>query len=201
MADYLDEDYFSAGLDLYFPRVQTCCAIVVTSTLNNNLAGYHCTTGTNGFTLDRVLRRARISLGGNIDGVYLVGNVLGRNAGVDQATTYPQNLKTTIGTALDYQFNLKYRDTLWNHTGVAVRAWRDPMNNHLRLCYAAPGNWAAGPLVVCSPNVLRIRGGTAYALDGNNAPRVRTNPPPPGGVLSCVLHAVNNLQPFLMESF
>jgi hypothetical protein len=198
MPEFVNEDCAATATELIFPNVQTCCALIVTSTLNNSIGGYHVTLFSPKWDVDRALLFLKDALGGNVDGVYMVGNVLGRT-NLPEGLSYAHPLKQTLTAGLGFNFGVKYRDTGSNHNGVAVRARRDPANNVLRLSYSTPGNWVAAPNVAPGPGLVQVRSTIAAAMDGNTGRRLRITRP--ATVPTCVLNAETPISTFLMPSF
>jgi len=201
MPEYLHEDYVTVANDLVFPSVQSCCALVVTTTQNNRLGGLHFTVGTTKAEMDRALLHIRTELGGAADGVYLIGNVDGRRGVTEEGMAYPGPLRDTIRSGLTYGFGIKFHDIGINNPGVAVNARRDGPTNVLRLSVAAHGGWALGPMVVPAPGMYRVKQTIAAAMDGNAGTKLRMTAPPPTGVDSCAMAGAAALSPFLLPTF
>lgn len=201
MPEYLGEHYVSVAAELYFPNVQTCCAVVVTTTLNNNLGGYHLTYFSGKRELDRALLYLRDAMGGNVDGVYVIGNVLDRANIAQEGLAYAAPLKASLRSGLGYLFDIKYYDIGVNNPGVAVHAWRDAHTNGLRLAVATNGNWANAGMVAAGMATMRINEAMAPAMDGNSARRLHIMRPPGGQVMSCNVLAENAIVPFTMATF
>jgi hypothetical protein len=196
--EFLNEDYVTIAAELIFPNVQTCCAVIVSAVGVNNLGGSHITLFTSKNELDRVTLYLRTEIGGAIDCVYLVGNVLGRpghsQAGVDTL----MELKTVLQTGLGYAFAVKYHNTGPN-LGTAVRAWRDPVNNTVRLAVSPPGNWVAAANVAPAMGMLLIRESIAASMDGNAGTKLKVTRPA-GTVPSCTINAENPVLTFGMAN-
>jgi hypothetical protein len=203
MPEYLNEDYATIAGDLVFPNVQSCCAMVVTTTQNNSLGGFHLTIGTKRDAFDRVLSQLKTMMVGTVDGVYLVGNVLGRGNNVTSGLTYPGPLKAAIAAGLAYGFGVKYHDIGNNNPGVAVHAWRDPGRNTLQLTISNQGSWAVAGLVQPAPGMVKVVGQDDLLprTGGPTYSQVSLLRPPAGGVRSCTLNANTPLSPFTMLTF
>ena len=201
MPEYLHEDYVTIANDLVFPNVQSCCALVVTTTQNNRLGGLHFTVGTTKSEMDRALLHIRTELGGTVDGVYMIGNIDGRRGITKAGMAYPGPLRDTVRAGLAYGFGIKFHDIGANNPGVAVSAWRDGAGNVLRLSLAANGGWAPGPKVIPAPGMYRVRETVAAAMDGNAGTKLRMSAPPPAGVDSCTVPGAALLAPFGMPTF
>ena len=198
MPEFLSEDCAATATDLIFPNVQTCCALIVTTTLNNSIGGFHVTLHSPKWDVDRTLLFLKDALGGNVDGVYMVGNVLGRT-NLPEGLSYAQPLKQTLAAGLVFNFGVKYLDTGHNHNGIAVRARRDPANNMLRLSYSAPGNWVPAANVVPGPGMVKIKSIIAAAMDGNTGRKLRITRP--ATVVTCVMNVATPISTFLMPTF
>lgn len=198
MPEFLNEDYVTIAAELIFPNVQTCCAVIVSAVGVNNLGGSHITLGTTKNELDRVALHLRTEIGGAIDCVYLVGNVLGRPGNSEAGVDTLMQLRTVLQTGLGYAFGVKYHNTGPN-PGTAVRAWRDPMNNMVRLAMSPPGSWVAAPNVVPAMGMLFIRESMAAAMDGNTGKKLKVTRPV-GTVPSCTINAENPILIFGMPN-
>ncbi|MFT8246102.1 hypothetical protein [Roseomonas sp. BN140053] len=191
MPDYLNEDHFSVGSALTFPNVQSCMAVIATSTLHQGMAGFHATLLTTADEFMSVGRRMTGMLGGRIDRLFLVGNVAKRSvadAG-DPRTVFGAPLRSTLREAFGYRGRITYEDTDAYRrsaagSGVAVRTSRGAANNQLRIVYALPGAWNTGAGVPCSQFQFRVQ-------SGNGAVRIL----PPRAVLhvECAMTAVTEL--------
>lgn len=202
MPEYLHEDYTTFALDLVFPNIQTCCAMVVTTTQNTLLGGFHLTTATKPAALARVLSQLKTLLAGSIEGVFLVGNVQGRTA-CASGLNYAGPLKAAIAAGLGYSLGVKYHDLGAGNPGSAVHAWRDPGRNTLQLSNTPNGSWAPGALVQPAPGMVKIAAfDDLRRQDGSGAySQVRVMQPPPAGIRSCALNGEAGLSPFTMPTF
>jgi hypothetical protein len=201
MPDFVNEDYVTIADEVVFPQVQTCCALVVSSTLNGQLGGYHFTLRTEKVEMDRALLYFKTEIGGNVDAIYLVGNVLQRQAIIREGMGYSAPLKATLSAGLGVGFGIKYFDIGANNLGVAVRAWRDPIRNLVKLSIAGNGNWAMAANVVPSARMFTVKEVQKVATDYTPFARVRMALPRPGGVRSCTINVANEISTFGMSEF
>ena len=199
MPEFLNEDYVTIANELVFPSVQTCCALVVTAAGTNNIGGYHLTNFTGLREFKRAALHLRTEIGGAIDGVYLVGNVLGRPGNQMPGMDSLAELRNAVQQELGYAFAARYQDIGLNNPGVAVRAWRDGVTNLLRLSVSPNGSWVAAANVVPAMGMLFIKQTIAAAMDGNAGDKLRVTRPA-GGVPACTINAENNIVRFTMAN-
>lgn len=197
MPEFLNEDHLTVAAELIFPNVQSCCAVVVTAKGVNNLGGYHLTYITTRREFDRAMLQLKTDLGGPVDGVYLVGNVLGRPGNNRVGLDSLADLKAAIRDGLGYAFGVAYDDTGIS-VGTAVRAWRDAGSNQLRLAKSTPGNWAAAANVVPGAGMLAVKESIAAAMDGNPGTKLRVVRS--ASVPSCTINAETEIIKFNMSS-
>lgn len=198
MPEFLNEDYVTIANELIFPSVQTCCALIATAAGVNNIAGYHLTLGTGKREFDRAVLYIRTEIGGAIEAVYLVGNVLGRPGHSSPELDSLADFRSAILTGLGYSFDVKYQDIGLNNPGVAVHASRNAMTNQLRVAMSSHGNWAFAANVIPAAGMLYIREMIAAAMDGNPGRKLRVTRP--GAVRSCVINAEAEIVRFTMSS-
>jgi hypothetical protein len=197
--EFLNEDYVTVAPELIFPNVQTCCAVVVSATGVNDLGGYHMTMYTKKREFDRAVLHLKTEIGGAVDGVYVVGNVLGRPGNQCPGLDSLMELKSAMQTGLGYAFDVRYHDIGANNQGTAVRAWRDGATNQVRLAISPNGSWVAAPHVVPMMGMIYVRETMAAAMDGNTGTKLRVTRPL-GTVKACTINAENPILRFSMPN-
>jgi hypothetical protein len=198
MPEFLNEDYITIAPELIFPAVQSCCAVVATASGINNLAGYHMTLFTNKWEFDRAVLHLKTEIGGAVDCVYLVGNVVGRPGNNRPGLDSLMDLKSAIQVGFGYAFDVKYHDIGANNPGVAVHAWRDAATAHVRLSCSQHGNWALAPNVVPAAGMYFVKESFATHISGSLGSKLRLTRP--NSVSFCTINAEVPISTFLMMS-
>lgn len=154
--DFIHEDHVAVGNDLFFPNVQTCAAIIVTSDGGLDLGGYHITIGSTAQELTAACGHLAATLVGNINQVYVVGNVARVGAG---GIAGGATLRDALRAGLGYVGTVRrWQASPAQMHGVAVRVQRSVAPpNGMELRIADPGQWALGAQSPNNAGLRRVR--------------------------------------------
>jgi hypothetical protein len=177
---FIHEDLVTYDPELFFPNVQSCAAIIVTSSGSTDIGGYHITVGSSDKELLAAGQHISSGLNGNIDRVYVVGNFSRDGASGAGANG---RLGPALRVALNYPGHVWYLQSSneWINGGIAVSAqFATTGPGGLEIRVAAPGAWrATGQRAACGPHMQRIRstgalvdvpGGTVAEANFTGAP-------------------------------
>ncbi len=155
---YLHEDHVTYDADLFFPNVQSCAAVIVTSTGSTAIGGYHITVGSSTTELDAAGQYISAGLNGNINRVYVVGNYSRDGASGAGANG---RLGAALRVALNYPGHVWFlqSSSAWMNNGIAVAAqYSATRAGVLEIRVAPPGDWRlTGQRAVAGPEMRWVR--------------------------------------------
>jgi hypothetical protein len=138
---FLHEDHVTYDAELFFPNVQSCAAVIVTSTGSAAIGGYHITVASNTTELDAVGQYISNGLNGNINRVYVVGNYSRDGASGAGANG---RLGAALRVALNYPGHVWFlqSSSQWMNSGIAVAVQYSGVRpGALEIRVAPPGDW------------------------------------------------------------
>ncbi len=194
-SDTLDESYVSINEGLVFPNVRSCMALVVRSTPQGRIAGYHTTIATTGPEMEAVADVVKTALGKGFSEMYLLGSVSMRAGGgsVASESRYRVPLVMLLRRVFDYAGQIRTFDTSQNNLqGWVFHAWRDPKSNATRLA-GGIGGAPTAPACQLSAEVRRWRHAEGKIVKppiGAMSPRIWT---PPATIAAIPTHLMATL--------